>query len=188
MRLPNAHSSIHDAIMPLSATASSKTSAAPAARRNDHRNLGRPHNTLCLQFMRDAAKSTLVERWRAEINRVLEQLPKDFLSTTRNQFETTFAQTVALLSPEHLMNNEWAATHARRVVDRLGRLLELAWLVETASRHAEDDATVALLSSIVRCDLLLNADTFEYPMQNTPGQYAGPLIDEKAITPESLSL
>ena len=56
-----------------------------------------PHNTLCLQIMRDAVKSNLVERWRAEIRRVLEQLPKDFLSFTRSQLEKTFAQTLAML-------------------------------------------------------------------------------------------
>src|SRR5436853_497842 len=99
-----------------------------------------PHNTLCLQIMRDAARSNLIERWRAEIAGVLERWPKDFLSVTRAQFEEAFGQTLTVLSPEQITNHTWAATHARRAVDRMGDLLELAWLAETAARHANTDA------------------------------------------------
>jgi alkylation response protein AidB-like acyl-CoA dehydrogenase len=138
-----------------------------------------PHNTLCLQIMRDAAKSNLIERWRAEITGVLERWPKDFLSSTRAQFETTFTQTLAVLTPERLTNPTWAATHARRMVDRLGDLLELAWLAETAARHANDDATPALLASVAGDDLLPNESRFEIPISNTFRQLAGALIEER---------
>jgi alkylation response protein AidB-like acyl-CoA dehydrogenase len=140
-----------------------------------------PHNTLCLQIMRDAAKSNLIERWRAEINGVLERWPKDFLSTTRSQFEQTFAQTLAALSPEQLTNPLWAATHARRVVDRLGDLLELAWLAETAARHASDDATAAWLTSIADFHLLQDEDGFAYSVLNTLKGSVGFLTEDTSI-------
>jgi acyl-CoA dehydrogenase-like protein len=146
-----------------------------------------PHNTLCLQIMRDAAKSNLVERWRAEISDVLERWPKDFLSTTRNQVEATFAQTVTLLSPERLMNSEWAATHARRVVDCLGDLLELAWLAEMAAYQASDHTTV-LLASVSGCGLLSSESRFEHPHLKALGQHALSLINERPVRTETAQL
>jgi acyl-CoA dehydrogenase len=140
-----------------------------------------PHNTLCLQIMRDAAKSNLIERWRAEIAGVLERWPKDFLSVTRAQFEESFAQTLAALSPENVTNGAWATTHARRVVDRLGDLLELAWLAETAARHADDDATAALLTSIAGRHLLADADRFGHPLYNRSDHYEALLVEEMLV-------
>src|SRR5436305_6838232 len=140
-----------------------------------------PHNTLCLQIMRDAAKSNLIERWRAEISGVLERWPQDFLSTTRNQFETTFAQTLALLSPERLMDNEWAATHARRAVDRMSDLLELAWLAEVAARYAREDATAAFLITLAGYDLLPGQNQFQHPVLNASRQDVSALIQETRV-------
>ena len=147
-----------------------------------------PHNTLCLQIMRDAAKSNLVERWRAEINGVLERWPQDFLSSTRAQFETTFTQTLAVLSPEHLTNTTWATTHARRVVDRLGDLLEIAWLAETAAHHAGDDATAALLVSLAGYHLLPNEGRFEHPVLNALRESVALLIEEASVQTDAARL
>jgi alkylation response protein AidB-like acyl-CoA dehydrogenase len=135
-----------------------------------------PHNTLCLQIMRDAAKSNLLERWRAETAKALERWPKDFLSSTRSQFEKTFAQTLAVLSPERLTNSEWTATHARRVVDRMGDLLELGWMSETALRHTSDDATAALLTSRAWHDQVADENLFKPPVTKTLRQFMNSLI------------
>ncbi|MFL6216919.1 MAG: acyl-CoA dehydrogenase family protein [Blastocatellia bacterium] len=137
-----------------------------------------PHNTLCLQIMRDAAKANLIERWRAEIAGVLERWPKDFLSVTRAQFEKTFTQTLTVLSPEQLTNHTWAATHARRVVDRLGDLLELAWLAETAARHANTDATAALFVSLAGDHLLPRDDRLEPAIPRALNEHSAALLDE----------
>jgi len=146
-----------------------------------------PHNTLCLQIMRDAAKSNLIDRWRAEIASALERWPKDFLSSTRAQFEQAFKQTLAVLSPEQLTNSAWATTHARRVVDRLGDLLELAWLAEMAQRYA-NDASIALLTSIAGYDLLSRENPFEHPLLKVLDLYAIPLIEEHAIQTDTARL
>src|SRR2546423_3460363 len=61
-----------------------------------------PHNTLCLQIMRDTAKSNLIERWRAEISDALERWAKDFLSSTRERFAQAFEQSIELLAKEHV--------------------------------------------------------------------------------------
>ncbi|HKP13557.1 MAG TPA: acyl-CoA dehydrogenase family protein [Blastocatellia bacterium] len=139
-----------------------------------------PHNTLCLQIMRDAAKSNLIGRWRAEVAGALERWPKDFLSVTRERFEKTFAQTLAALSPEHITNSTWVATHARRAVDHLGDLLELAWLSETALRYETGDATAALLTS-AGCAVLPVENHFSHPALGTLNQHAATLIAEQPI-------
>jgi Acyl-CoA dehydrogenase, C-terminal domain len=146
-----------------------------------------PHNTLCLQIMRDAAKSNLIERWRAEISDGLERWPKDFLSSTRERFEKTFAQTLAVLSPERLTNKLWTATHARRVVDRLGGLLELAWMSESAAHHSAQDATAALLTSAAGCYLLSNTHLFEHPAHDMLTVHGASLIAERPIRASAAS-
>jgi acyl-CoA dehydrogenase len=147
-----------------------------------------PHNTLCLQIMRDAAKSNLIEHWRVEVASALERWPKDFLSFTRDQFEKSFAQTLAVLLPEYLTNSVWAVTHARRVVDRMGDLLELAWLAETAARHVNDDGTAALLTSLAAYNLLPVEKPFGHPTLQVRREYGLSLIDEGrlSVNPESL--
>ena len=147
-----------------------------------------PHNTLCLQILRDAAKSNLIDRWRTEIASVLEHWPKDFLSTTRNQFEEIFTQTLAVLSPKRLTDSTWAATHARRVVDRLGDLLELAWLSELAQRQADEDATAALLTSAASGFLLLSGNRLESPSGRAFDPHAAPLIEETVMQAEVAQL
>jgi hypothetical protein len=137
-----------------------------------------PHNTLCLQIMRDAAKSNLIGRWHAEISGVLERWPKDFLSVTRAQFDQTFTQTLAALSPEQITNQTWAATHARRVVDQMGGLLELAWLAETAARHASNDATAAVLTSAAGYGSLSGERSFTHPALTGIRQHGQSLLAE----------
>lgn len=137
-----------------------------------------PHNTLCLQIMRDAAKSNLINRWRAEISRALEGWPKDFLSSTRERFAQAFKQTNEVFSKERITDRAWVALHARRVVDRLGDLLEIAWLAETAARHASDDGSLALLTSIAEYNLLPKENEFRHIISNMPRHQAAALIEE----------
>jgi acyl-CoA dehydrogenase len=140
-----------------------------------------PHNTLCLQILRDAAKSNLIERWRAEINDRLERWPKDFLSFTRERFEQAFKQANEVLAKERITNRAWVALHARRLVDRMGDLLELAWMSETALRHENDDATAALLTSAAGGSLLPIENSFEHPMRQAFSEYAAALIEEQPV-------
>jgi acyl-CoA dehydrogenase len=139
-----------------------------------------PHNTLCLQIMRDAAKSNLVERWRAEISDALERWPKDFLSLTRERFAQAFEQSIEPLSKERLADRAWVAAHARRLVDRMGDLLELAWMSKTALRQASNDATAALLTSVAGHHLFPGASLFEHPILGTPQPQVRCLIGETA--------
>jgi len=147
-----------------------------------------PHNTLCLQIMRDAARSGLVDRWRAEIVGTLERWPNDFLSVTRSKFEQTFAQTIDVFLRERLSDRAWAETHARRLVDRLGDLLELAWMAETALGHAQTDATAALLTSIAAYNLLPSENSFAHPALEALHQYADALIAESPVQTDVTAL
>jgi acyl-CoA dehydrogenase len=147
-----------------------------------------PHNTLCLQIMRDAARSGLVDRWRAEIVGTLERWPTDFLSVTRIKFEQRFAQTIDVILRERLSDRAWAETHARRLVDRLGDLLELAWMAETALGYAKTDATAALLTSIAAYNLLPSENSFAHPALEALHQYADALIAESPVQTDVTAL
>ncbi|MEK6301576.1 MAG: acyl-CoA dehydrogenase family protein [Acidobacteriota bacterium] len=139
------------------------------------------HNTLCLQIVRDAARSDLLERWRSEMTAALERWPLDFLSTTRARFERALEDTAGEVLEHRLGDRGWAAKHARRVVDRLGDLLELAWMAEMAGRHASTDSTAALLTSLGGYHLLAADDQFEHPVLEALDTHAPALIDELPI-------
>ncbi|HJQ27009.1 MAG TPA: acyl-CoA dehydrogenase family protein [Blastocatellia bacterium] len=143
-----------------------------------------PHNTLCLQIMRDAAKSNLIDRWRAEISGVLERWPQEVLSFTRGQFERAFEHANAVLSEERLASQTWMIKHARRLVDRMASLLELAGMVEAALRHSNGEATVALLASIAGRHLLPQENEIDHPAESLAGHPAGLLIDETPVQAE----
>ncbi len=139
------------------------------------------HNTLCLQIVRDAGRSDLLDRWRSEVGDALERWPADFLSLTRKRFERTLAQLNATLTRERLTHRSWAETHARRTVDRLGALLELAWMADAAARHAESDSTPALLTSAACYNLLPGEDQFEHPILDAISKHGLSLIEERPL-------
>ena len=139
------------------------------------------HNTLCLQIVRDAARSDLFERWRSEMSAVLERWPADFLSETRAGFERALEAATRTITRERLTDQSWASKHARRVVDRLGDLLELAWMAEFAVRHSSTDSTAALLASLAGYHLLDQENLFEHPVLEALAANGLALIDEEAI-------
>ncbi len=140
-----------------------------------------PHNTLCLQICRDAARSPIVERWRAEVSHALEIWPQDFLSLTRKGFEQAFRQTIEALSSERVADRTWVETHARRLVDRMGDLLEIGWMVETALRQAQEDSTPALLASVAGYHLLPCDNKFEHAILDTLNRHGLSLIEESPV-------
>jgi alkylation response protein AidB-like acyl-CoA dehydrogenase len=140
------------------------------------------HNTLCLQIVRDAAKSDLIDRWQAEINDTLGDWPRRLLSQTRARFEQTFRQTRDELSDNRLADREWASVHARRLVDRLGSLLELAWMAKNALRGDQDDATPALLTVASAHFLLPNLNVFDESGFGATARHWASLIDEAPIS------
>ncbi|MGA9767752.1 MAG: acyl-CoA dehydrogenase family protein [Blastocatellia bacterium] len=140
-----------------------------------------PHNTLCLQICRDAARSGLVESWRAEVSRALESWPQDFLSSTRKGFEQAFRQTTEALSRERIADRKWVETHARRLVDKMGDLLEIGWMIETALRRSEEDSTAALLTSVAGYYLLPGDNKFEHAILDALNQHGLSLIEESPV-------
>jgi acyl-CoA dehydrogenase len=139
------------------------------------------HNTLCLQIMRDAGRSDLLDRWRSEVSDALERWPVDFLSLTRRRFEQAVARLTATLTRERLTHRHWAETHARRTVDRLGELLELAWMADAAVRYSESDSTAALLTSAAGYNLLPGEDQFEHPILDALSKHGLSLIEERPL-------
>jgi acyl-CoA dehydrogenase len=140
------------------------------------------HNTLCLQIVRDAAKSNLIDRWRSEVNARLMEWPRNSLSQTRARFEQTFRQTLDEVSPDHLADREWSTTHARRLVDRLGALLELGWMSEIALAQAERDSTAGLLTVAAAHALLPSLRIFEASGFHSTARHWAALIDEAPVS------
>jgi acyl-CoA dehydrogenase len=138
-------------------------------------------NTLRMQIMRDGARSDVFNRWRSEISNALERWPADFLAATRNRFERAFRQTTETLSEDRLADRQWAATHARRLVDRLGSLLELAWMTDAALRWRETDATAGLLAATAAYNLLPDENPFDSPVIEAIRHNAQALIAEEAV-------
>src|SRR5262249_45156269 len=79
-----------------------------------------PHNTLCLQIVRDAARSSLLDRWQSEMARALDGWPRNLLSFTRVRLEQAISEIGDLITSERISYPEWAEAHARRLVDPLG--------------------------------------------------------------------
>ncbi|HJQ70496.1 MAG TPA: acyl-CoA dehydrogenase family protein [Blastocatellia bacterium] len=138
-----------------------------------------PPNTLCMQVVRDCARSPLFDRWRSEINNALERWPTDFLALTRARVERAFNQTVDALSEDRLRDQEWAATHARRVVDSFGSLLELTWMADLAMRHVESDSTAGLLTAAAAQNTLPADNAFDSPVIEAIRDNAQALIAEE---------
>lgn len=144
-----------------------------------------PPNTLCLQIIRDAARSNLLARFQAETAEALETWPKDFLSHTRHLFEREF-KTLREVLASKASNTNWLIANARRVVDAMGALLEIAWLVQTALQHKEEDATAALLASVAAKNLF-DKTNYNHPVVESLAQNGLALIEEEQIIAASLA-
>ncbi|MFP5264797.1 MAG: acyl-CoA dehydrogenase family protein [Blastocatellia bacterium] len=140
-----------------------------------------PHNTLCLQIMRDASRSDLADRWHAEVGLALERWPQDFLPVTRGRFERAFEQTTEALSRERLTDGRYVATYARRLVDAMGSTLEAGWMADSALRHANDDSTIALLTTIAVRRLFPSENLFERPAPELTDKHMLSLIEEEPL-------
>jgi hypothetical protein len=79
-------------------------------------------------------------------------------------------------------------THARRTVDRLGDLLELAWMAEAGSRYAKDDSTAALLTAVAGYKLLPGENQFEHPIIEALSKHAAALIEERPVHADVVNL
>ena len=147
-----------------------------------------PHNTLCLQIVRDAARSHVLERWQSEISQCLETWPDGFMSYTRTRVEQFFREVEGLISSERFQDETWASAHARRLVDRLGALLEVAWMAQTAGRHSGRDWTASLLTAAARYRLLPTDRLFDHPVLEVLLTNGQALIDETPLVADVTQL
>jgi alkylation response protein AidB-like acyl-CoA dehydrogenase len=139
------------------------------------------HNTLCLQIMRDAAKSDLIGRWQREIDATLDDWPADFLRQTRSAFEQAFRRTCDELSGGARTDREQVIANARYFTDWLGTLLELAWMARHALRCDRDDSTAALLTVIACTKALTPSPGFASPTYQATRTHWLALIEESKV-------
>lgn len=96
------------------------------------------HNTLCLQIMRDMKRSNLLERYYEEVSLSLEKWSESFLPNEREKIVAMMNQAKTSITKEQLADDLWAAKNARRVVDSLGSLLEIVWLVSSVNEENKE--------------------------------------------------
>jgi alkylation response protein AidB-like acyl-CoA dehydrogenase len=145
-----------------------------------------PHNTLCLQILRDAARSDLVDRWRSEVSGALEVWPRDLLPAVRRLVEDSLDETTAWLSSARLRDSGWVTTHARRLVDRMAELLELAWGARLAVHNRGTDSSAALL--VAASAHAIFGGGFEHPIHDALREHGMALVDETPFIAELVEL
>ena len=133
-------------------------------------------NTLCLQILRDAARSDLVDRWRSEISGALEVWPRDLLPAVRRQVEGSLEEATVSLSSTRLRDSGWVTTHARRLVDRMAELLELGWGARLAMRNPGTDSSTAML--VAASAYAVFGGGFEHPIHDALREHGMALVDE----------
>jgi acyl-CoA dehydrogenase len=138
-----------------------------------------PPNTLCLQIMRDAAKSNLFARFQTEMNEALAGWREDFLAHTRKLFAGEF-RTLNEVLGLRASNSNWLTANARRIVDAMGGLLEIAWLAQTAQQHQERDATAALLTCIAARNLF-DRQSLNHPALEVLARHGLALVEEEPV-------
>ena len=144
-----------------------------------------PPNTLCLQIIRDAARSNLFEYFHAEMRRALESWDRGFLSYTRNRFEARLNELTTAVT-QNASRVAWMEANARRIVDAMGSLVEIAWLTESAARHQREDATAALLTSFSGWEVF-DHGAFSHPVTEALAHHGAALVEEATITVDSFT-
>jgi acyl-CoA dehydrogenase len=144
-----------------------------------------PPNTLCLQMMRDAAKSNLFARFRTEVDEVFAGWREDFLGHTRKLFADELRKLNEAVTNQ-AANSNWLLANARRIVDAMGGLLEIAWLAQTAQHHQKRDATAALITSIAARNLF-DKESLAHPALEGLAQHGLALVEEEPIVSASFA-
>ncbi len=140
------------------------------------------HNTLALQLVRDMGRFDFLGRWKAAIDDVLRQWPADFLSTTRRRTATTLERLLAL-APRAASTSDFALVHARRLVDGLSSVLEVAWMAELALRSGPRDVLAAVLTAVAAEQLwATDLERLDGGVLERIGDLAPAVIDEESIS------
>jgi acyl-CoA dehydrogenase len=114
-----------------------------------------PHNTLVAQFFRDAARAKMHDVLLASVEETLLALSAPALAPARDRGLAAVEEVRARFGRLLSRDPEVAALHARDVVCRLGRLLQVSLLLDDAA-EAKDQAGLRWLGAAA--ELLLDRD------------------------------
>jgi acyl-CoA dehydrogenase len=114
-----------------------------------------PHNTLVAQFLRDTLRAKVHDALLDAVRDTLVGLSVSALAAARDRALVAVGETRERLERLVRGDPELAALHARDVVVRIGRLLQVSLLLEDAQRAAAD-APLAWLGAAA--ELLLDRD------------------------------
>lgn len=136
-----------------------------------------PHNTLCLQIMRDSTRYEHWKRLETEIEKILQAWPPEVIPQARGLYLKAIDEGKVQLTPQHLQDPAWVATHARRLVDWMGELLEIGTLV-TQGVAQQNGRVLALASYLTHKKW---GPTFSNPVVADLGRMGLDLIHEKTV-------
>ena len=136
------------------------------------------HNTLGLQILRDAARFDFLERFVGEVQKILAAWPTTVFPENRKLYDTFFKEGLSVITPDHLSNPTWGTTHARRIVDWAGELLEIGSLVQEGIKTNQQNL---LLLATYRVHLICGGllHNFNNPLLNSPSGALLSLIREE---------
>ncbi|GEM_PF-920538 len=135
------------------------------------------HNILCLQILRDGLRFNLVKKIEEEVENTLGLWPSGSLTQSRLLYEKAFGLFKQFVQEEKLQDNSWIQTHAKRVVDLFGSLLETGFLIRQGLQTQKQNL-LAMASYLIHQEFSLDLGHFHNPVLNHLGDIALPLIQE----------
>lgn len=143
------------------------------------------HNTLALQLVRDMNRFDFAGRWSQEVRSVLDRWPEERLPATRRRLKARHNQLQTLLQTK-IRDQNWAAVHARRLVDAAAATLAIAWMAEHALAELPSDASLAILTAVAAEQVWGSSEErLTSRLQSRLAEVAVDLIEERPVSAPS---
>lgn len=138
------------------------------------------HNVLCLQILRDAGRFDFVGRLKKELGKIVKSWPEGVLPKSCRLYLDSIRKGEELLTSGNLQNLTWVQTHARRIVDHLGNLLEIGNLVSQGFARKNNN-TLIQASYLAHSMLGGNLSGFKNPVVENLSSIGYDLVFEKPL-------
>ncbi len=137
-----------------------------------------PHNTLCLQIMRDAGRFEFWARFQKEIVEVEAVWPSNLMPNSRVLFLEAVANLAGLVRTGKVV--ALAVSQARRLVDWVGALLEVGSLVKSA-QELDHHRNYVLAAHVLHTTFATALEQFENPVLKGMEKWGMDLLNEEAL-------
>ncbi|EKD41974.1 MAG: acyl-CoA dehydrogenase [uncultured bacterium] len=118
-----------------------------------------PHNTLCLQIMRDAHRFNFWQMLQKEISGYLDAWPKNQATLARALYEQSFKSLMNQMS--EINSPQAIAIHAKRVVDHAACLIEAGCYVGLLQKQGNQEEGFKLVTHYLEKSLNAQCGNYE---------------------------